>query len=67
MTQQVLQVLLKIICFNPYSSGLAVMTKFTMICRIVTKSFNPYSSGLAVMTQDLHNALQEMIEFQSLF
>ena len=36
--------------FNPYSSGLAVMTSIMKIVFTILIGFNPYSSGLAVMT-----------------
>ena len=39
--------------FNPYSSGLAVMTLKHYITLPVQMGFNPYSSGLAVMTIQL--------------
>ena len=37
-------------CFNPYSSGLAVMTLTPELTWLISMGFNPYSSGLAVMT-----------------
>ena len=37
-------------CFNPYSSGLAVMTLLRNNPLHTFYCFNPYSSGLAVMT-----------------
>jgi len=36
--------------FNPYSSGLAIMTTGVFIYSIDQPGFNPYSSGLAIMT-----------------
>ena len=36
--------------FNPYSSGLAVMTTESNLVNLAESRFNPYSSGLAVMT-----------------
>ena len=52
MTADMEEMLLDTAGFNPYSSGLAVMTKVQLI-RLgqYQTRFNPYSSGLAVMTQ----------------